>query len=60
MLSVDDSGLKGWLTDLAQAAGNQTKRGAQIFKQILTAIDTHGVPYTVSVQARSALRMGAS
>ena len=48
--------LKNWLARLRKLL-SQTERGAQIFKQILTAIDTHGVPYTVSVQARSALRM---
>ena len=58
VLTVDDAELKNWLARLRKQL-SQTERGAQLFKQILTAIDTHGVPYTVSVQARSALRMTA-
>lgn len=58
VLTVDDAELKNWLARLRKLL-SQTERGAQLFKQILTAITTHGVPYTVSVQARSALRMTA-
>jgi hypothetical protein len=57
VLSVDDRELKSFLARLRKRLG-RTERGGRLFQQIVTAISTHGVPVTVSVQARSALRMG--
>lgn len=59
VLSVDARELKGWLARLRKQL-SQTERGGEDFKRIQTAINTHGVPFTVSVQARSALRMTAA
>jgi hypothetical protein len=56
VLVVDDGELGKWLERLREQL-SQTEQGEQIFKQIVTSINTHGVPYTVSVQARSALCM---
>lgn len=59
VLSIDDGELKKWFERLRKRL-SQTKEGAQIFKQAVTSVNTHGVPYTVSVQARSALRMSVT
>lgn len=61
VLSVDDAGLKRWLTVLRKrlsAIGDQ--RGGELFERAVAAITTHGLPFTLSVQARSALRMTVS
>lgn len=55
VLSVDDRDLKNWLARLRKQL-SQTEGGDQAFKRILAAVDT----YTLSVQARSALRMTAA
>ncbi|HSO70873.1 MAG TPA: tyrosinase family protein [Arachnia sp.] len=59
VLTVDDRDLKNRLARLRKQL-SQTEGGDQVFKRILTAVDTHGVPFTLSVQARSALRMTAA
>lgn len=56
VLSVDDEALRRWIEQLREQL-SQTESGEQRFKQIVTSVRTHGAPYTVSVQARSALRM---
>lgn len=58
VLSVDDRELKKWLARLRKQL-SQTERGSQALQRIQASINTHGVPYTLSVQARSALRMTA-
>jgi hypothetical protein len=57
VLSIDDNELQAFFERLRKRL-TRTERGGQLFKQAVTAIRTHGVPVTVSVQARSALRMG--
>ncbi len=57
VLSVDDNELQVFFRSLRERLA-QTERGGQTFQQIVNAVKSHGVPVTVSVQARSSLRMG--
>lgn len=58
VLSVDDGGLKEWLAVLRRRLSQVGDgRGGQLFERAVTSIRTHGVPFTLSVQARSALRL---
>jgi hypothetical protein len=59
VLSVDDRRLDRWITDLRKRLADR-KRGGQLFEQIVSGIKAHGVPFTLSVQARSALRLGVT
>ncbi|WP_112263137.1 VWA domain-containing protein [Lentzea terrae] len=59
VLSVDGRQLDRWITQLRKRLADR-KRGGQLFERIVTGIKTHGVPFTLSVQARSALRLGVA
>ncbi|GEA87702.1 tyrosinase family protein [Cellulomonas cellasea] len=62
VLTVDRGRLKRWLTDLRHRldALEDRELAAQVLRLVTLAIDTHGVPYTLSVQARSALNLGVA
>lgn len=59
MLSVDGTELDRWLGELRERLSKleNKDRASQILRLVLTGIQVHGVPYTLSVQARSALRL---
>lgn len=59
VLTVDRGRVKKWLTDLRRRLDQLENRelAAQILRLTTLAIDTHGIPYTLSVQARSALHL---
>ncbi|MEU0880409.1 tyrosinase family protein [Lentzea sp. NPDC005914] len=58
VLSVDGKDLDRCITDLRKRfARSNRERGGRLFEQVVTAIKVHGVPFTLSVQARSALRL---
>jgi hypothetical protein len=59
VLSVDGTDVQRWLRDLRERVDTleDKERAALILRLITTAIQVHGVPYTLSVQARSGLRM---
>jgi hypothetical protein len=59
VLSVDSSDVDRWLRDLRErlATLKDRERAALILRLVTAAIQVHGVPYTLSVQARSGLRM---
>ena len=61
VLSVDDDELAKWLREFRKrlSRANQ-ERADQLFRLFVANIKAHGVPYTVSVQARSALRLGVT
>jgi len=59
VLTVNAGQLRKWREQTRERL-SQTERGAEIFKQIVNSVNTHGVPFTVTVQARSALRMSVS
>ena len=60
-LSVDGQGLDAVLGRLRERLSQMEnkERAAQLLRQVEVGLKTHGVPYTVSVQARSALMMRA-
>ena len=59
VLSVDDAQLKRWLREFRQRTKKASpKRGDVLYRRFVASLEAHGVPYTVSVQARSALRLG--
>ena len=61
VLSVDGTELDRWLEELrARLAKSERKRAGRLFEQTVTGIKSHGVPFTLTVQARSALRLGVS
>jgi hypothetical protein len=61
VLSVDDDELKRWIRRLRNELEKaDPEHAGEILKRIVAGFDAHGVPYTVSVQARSALRMGVT
>jgi hypothetical protein len=59
VLSVDGTDVQRWLRDLRERLETleDKERAALILRLVTTAIQVHGVPYTLSVQARSGLRM---
>ncbi len=59
VLSVDKAELERWRRDLRKRPrdDDDNKRTGQLLKRRLTALEEHGVPFTLSVQARSALRL---
>ena len=59
VLSVDGADVERWLRDLRERLETleDKERAELILRLITTAIEIHGVPYTLSVQARSGLRM---
>ena len=59
VLTVDRTGLDTWLGQLRERLSRleNKDRAAQILRLIETGIKINGVPYTVSVQARSGLTM---
>lgn len=59
VLSVDDSALKDALARLRERL-SQTEQGGAVFERLVGSIRAHGVPFTLTVQARSALRMAVS
>lgn len=59
VLSVDGRRLDRWIAQLRKRLADR-RRGGQLFERIVTGIKTHGVPFTLSVQARSALRLGVA
>jgi Common central domain of tyrosinase/von Willebrand factor type A domain len=61
VLSVDGTGLDILLGRLRERLSRleNKERAAQLLRQIEISIKVHGVPYTVSVQARSGLMMRA-
>ncbi len=57
VLSVDDGELDQWIARLRkQLSDIDPDTAGQILDRVLTGIKLNGVPYTVTVQARSALR----
>ncbi|WNB86974.1 vWA domain-containing protein [Cellulomonas sp. ATA003] len=61
VLTVDDGGVEKWLANLRERlAGIADNRGGQLFERAVSALKTHGVPFTLSVQARSALHMSVA
>ncbi len=62
VLSVDGTELDRWLGALRERLStlNNKDRAGQALQIVLEGIKAHGVPYTVSVQARSALRLGVA
>ncbi len=59
VLSVDGDQLGIWIGDLRKRLDRvSSSRAGLILEAVLASIKVHGVPYTVSVQARSALRLG--
>jgi hypothetical protein len=61
VLSVDGADVERWLRDLRERLEKlEDKERAELILRLITiAIQVHGVPYTLSVQARSGLRMRA-
>ena len=61
VLSVDGQGLDAVLGRLRERLSQMEnkERAAQILRQVEIGLKTHGVPYTVSVHARSALMLRA-
>ncbi|GAA3685253.1 hypothetical protein GCM10022267_85040 [Lentzea roselyniae] len=59
VMSVDDRQLDNWITELRKRLADR-KRGGQLFERIVMGIKANGVPFTLSVQARSALRLGVA
>ena len=59
VLSVDGTELDRWLGALRERLStlNNKDRAGQALQMVLEGIKAHGVPYAVSVQARSALRL---
>ncbi|MGI8693971.1 MAG: tyrosinase family protein, partial [Geodermatophilaceae bacterium] len=61
VLSVDDGELDQWIRRLRKELSDADPDTAgQILDRVLTGIKLHGVPYTVTVQARSALRLAVA
>lgn len=59
VLRIDDRRLKAWIEQLRERlSAGRDERAGQLLERVLGAIRTHGVPFTLSVQARSALRLG--
>jgi len=57
VLSVDDGELERWIERRREELAKiDPDTAGQILERLLTGLKAHGVPYTVSVQARSALR----
>ena len=59
VLSVDGRKVKSWLSRQRKRFGD-SERGKGIVGRLGNAISTHGVPFTLSVQARSALTMNVA
>ncbi|MEV6235762.1 tyrosinase family protein [Lentzea sp. NPDC051838] len=58
VLSIDKRELDLWIRGLRERLGKPDhKRTDRLFEQILRSIKGHGVPYSLTVQARSALRL---
>jgi hypothetical protein len=58
VLSVDGSDLDRWIAELRERlAKTNRKRAGRLFEQTVAVIKSHGVPFTLTVQARSALRL---
>jgi hypothetical protein len=59
VLSVDGADVDRWLRDLRNRLKSleDRERAEVILRLVTVAVQTHGVPYTLSVQARSGLRM---
>lgn len=58
VLSIDRRGLRSWLARLRKRLlSNDDRNGAEQFARIEQELKTHGVPFTLTVQARSALAM---
>jgi hypothetical protein len=58
VLSIDGRRLRSWLAKLRKRLlGQETPNGAATFERIELGIKVHGVPFTLTVQARSALAL---
>lgn len=58
VLSIDDADLKRWISDLRKRLGQiDKKNAAKLLEKTLTGIKTHGAPYSLTVQAHSALHL---
>ena len=59
VLTVDGTELDRWIGELRERLSTleNKDRAGQILQIVLAGIKAHGIPYTLSVQARSALRL---
>lgn len=61
VLSVDGNDLERRIADLRERlAKTGRKRAGRIFEQTVAGIKSHGVPFTLTVQARTALRLNVA
>jgi len=61
VLSVDRQGLDRFLRELRERIAKlDRERLGRFLKLVLASIEAHGVPFSLTVQARSALRLGVS
>ena len=56
VLAIDKRRVRGWLARLRKRLDNN-ERADEILKRVMTAMEVHGLPFTLTVQARSALHL---